>query len=79
MKSQLVKWGNSLAVRIPKTVIEEAQMSEGENLELSVRNGTIAVAKAAPKLTLKGLLSKITPENVHDECDWGAPVGKEIW
>lgn len=79
MKTQLVKWGNSLAVRIPKAILEEAEMDEGENLNVSVRAGRIAIEKAQPKLTLEKLLAEIRPENLHGEDDWGDPVGNEVW
>lgn len=79
MKAQLVKWGNSLAVRIPKTILEQAEMDEGEDLHLSVKAGRIAIEKAKPKLTLEKLLAGICPENLHGEQDWGQPLGNEIW
>lgn len=79
MKAQLVKWGNSLAVRIPKAVLEQAEMGEGDRLKVSVRAGRIAIEKAQPKLTLEKLLVDIRPENLHGEDDWGGPVGNEVW
>lgn len=79
MKTQLVKWGNSLAVRIPKAILEQADMDEGENLKVSVRAGRIAIEKALPRLTLEKLLADIRPENLHGEDDWSGPVGNELW
>lgn len=80
MKAQLRKWGNSLAVRIPKPVAEAAQMQQGDRLEFQVAGpGTLRIRKAKTKPTLAQLVRGITPENRHDETDWGAPVGNEVW
>lgn len=79
MKAQLMRWGNSLAVRIPKVIVEQAGIDEGEELDVSAKAGRIAIEKTRPKLTLKKLLAGIRPDNLHEEQDWGQPVGKEIW
>jgi antitoxin MazE len=76
---QLVKWGNSHAVRLPKKVLEQAAIQEGDELEVRVEDGRIALQPAAPKLTLRELVARITPRNLHDELDWGKPVGREVW
>lgn len=79
IKVQLVKWGNSHAVRIPKTVLEQAEIREGDELEIRVEEGRIALEPAEPKLRLGDLVARITPRNLHHEQDWGKPVGKEVW
>ncbi len=77
--SQLARWGNSLAVRIPKQVVESAELKEGEPLTLSVRKGGCVVMRPSRrKYRLEDLVSKITPRNRHEETDWGPAVGKEI-
>lgn len=78
-KAQLVKWGNSQAVRIPKTVLEQANLREGEELEIRVENGHIWLKPLRLQPTLEALVEKIIPENRHDEQDWGKPVGSEVW
>ncbi len=78
-KVQLVKWGNSHAVRLPKSVLQKAEVHEGDQLEVSVENGRIALQPATPKLTLRALVARITPKNLHGEQNWGRPVGREIW
>ncbi len=76
---QLVRWGNSLAVRIPKNVADEARLAEGDKLVLQVESpGNVAI-KAIERPTLDQLLERITPENLHKEIDWGKPVGNEAW
>jgi antitoxin MazE len=79
MRAQLVKWGNSQAVRIPKTVIEQARLQEGDELEIQVQEGRITIESLNPKLTLESLVAGITRKNLHLEQDWSKPVGKEVW
>ena len=78
MKTKIQKWGNSLAVRIPKSCVEEAQVAYGTAVELSVDQGKIVIAPIKqPKFKLAELLEKITPGNLHTEIDSGDAVGRE--
>jgi antitoxin MazE len=79
IRSRIVKWGNSQAVRIPKKVLDQARLREGEELEIRVESGRITLEALNSGLTLEALVSRITPENQHHELDWGKPVGKEVW
>ena len=80
MKVQIQKWGNSLALRIPKAFAVESNVSSGSTVDVSVDNGNIVVKPInKPEYTLKELVDGITDENRHDEIDWGRPVGKEVW
>jgi antitoxin MazE len=78
-KVRVTKWGNSNAVRLPKTVLEKAQISEGDELEIQVEKGRIALSPVSSKQTLENLVSRITPENAPGELDWGKPAGRERW
>ena len=79
MKAQLVKWGNSLAVRIPKPVVEEARLKEGDSLEVeAAAEGLVQLRRAAKIPTLAQLVSQIIPENRYGEISSGAEVGKEV-
>lgn len=79
MKSQMVKWGNSLAIRIPKTAIEEACLKEGDYLEIEVAEGQLALRKLPKtrRVTLAELVDQITPDNRYAEVSSGSEVGKE--
>ncbi len=80
IKTQMVKWGNSLAVRIPKNVAEAAEFKEGDRLLLEVEaHGALSVKAATPPLTLEELVAKITPQNLHKEQWADGPVGNEAW
>jgi antitoxin MazE len=78
--TQLKRWGNSLAIRLPQNLLSQVNLQENEDIEIRVENNTI-ILNAAPKhkYLLDDLLSKITPENKQDLVDFGKPVGKEIW
>jgi antitoxin MazE len=78
-KVQLVKWGNSQAVRIPKSILEQSNLSEGAELEVRVENGSIWLEPLKQQATLEALVARITPKNRHRETDWGKPVGNEVW
>ncbi len=80
MRVKVQKWGNSLAVRIPKPFAEEADLEEGADLNLSVRDGKLVAAPVVQgKYTLGQMLRRITKENIHEETEWGRPMGRESW
>ena len=80
MHVRVQKWGNSLAVRIPKPLAEDAEVKEGTVLNLAVSEGkVVATPVEKKKQSLKQLLAKITWKNLHAEVDCGPSVGREIW
>ena len=79
VRAKLAKWGNSQGVRIPKSVLQQARFREDEELNLVAAEGCITIRPLRSKLTLESLVKQITPENRHEELDWGPPAGKEIW
>ena len=76
---QVVKWGNSQAVRLPKSVLRQADVHEGDELTVRVEGHRIALEPAIPEITLESLVAGITRQNRHSEQDWGGPVGNEVW
>jgi antitoxin MazE len=80
MKATIQKWGNSLALRIPKTVAEELGLEQRSLVELSMTRGTLVLKPAKrARPTLAELLDKITTHNIHAEADLGPPQGRESW
>ena len=80
MQATIQKWGNSLALRIPKAVAAQIGVVQGAAVDLAVESGALRVRPAAPReLRLDDLVASITPENRHDETDTGAAVGAESW
>ena len=80
MKSRVQKWGNSLALRIPKSFASEAGLRENTPVELSLVKGKVVIQPLAPgPLTLEELLRGVTDENLHGEVNTGPAVGREAW
>lgn len=80
MKVRIQKWGNSLALRIPKPFAEEASLRQDSAVDVTVRSGKlVVVAIEEPQLTLEDLVAKITPSNRHAEVETGKAVGNEVW
>ena len=79
LTTQIAKWGNSLGLRLPKSVALEAQVDEGDTVDVSVKNGVIVIRPSRPTYSLEQLVARITARNRHDESDWGSPVGDEAW
>lgn len=78
MKARVLKWGNSLAVRIPQLIANGARLKNGDAIELTAsEEGKIEVRKLSRVPTLSELVARITPENRHDEVPLGPEVGKE--
>jgi antitoxin MazE len=80
VKARIQKWGNSLALRIPKSFAQEVGLNQDGLVELSLVNGQLIVSPLSePPVTLEDLLAGITAENIHKEVDTGPAVGKEVW
>lgn len=80
MKGRIQKWGNSLALRIPKPFADEAQLAENSVVDVTVQKGRLVVVSvAAPEYTLEDLVGQITSDNRHGETLMGTPVGDEVW
>jgi antitoxin MazE len=78
MKVRVQKWGNSLALRIPKPFAGDADVREGTELDLVVSEGRlVATPVRRRRASLRQLLSRVTPKNLHGEVDSGPPVGRE--
>jgi antitoxin MazE len=78
MKTRLLRWGNDLALRIPRVFAENAGLNEGDAVELlSNEEGTIEIRQVSKAPALLELLARITPENRHEEIPMGSPTGKE--
>jgi antitoxin MazE len=80
MKTRVQKWGNSLALRIPKSFANEVGLQKETPVEVSLADGKLVITPVTkPKLTLKQLLAKVTEENLHHEVDTGYAMGNETW
>ncbi len=80
MKVRVQRWGNSLALRIPKPFAEDVNVRQGTLVDLSLSDGRlIAVPVRRKKPSLKSLLARVTDANRHAAVDFGQPVGRESW
>lgn len=80
MRVKIQKWGNSLALRIPKAFAVQTKMRQDSTVSLSVKEDSVIVTPVEEnKFTLKRLLSDITKSNLHREVKTGKSVGRETW
>ncbi|MBC8099435.1 MAG: AbrB/MazE/SpoVT family DNA-binding domain-containing protein [Armatimonadetes bacterium] len=80
MKTYVRKWGNSLALRIPKQMAEDAGIREKTQVDVAVIDGQLVITPTtAPRYTLESLLANFDPTTIHDEIDTGPSVGLEAW
>lgn len=79
MKTTVQKWGNSLAIRIPKNITKDTRLSEGSDLNILVENGNIILSPSAKEYSLSEILKHVTNENIHSEVSTGDHTGGEIW
>ena len=80
MQTQIKKWGNSLALRIPKLLAEQLDIKTDSEVEIAVEDGQMVIRPLPePTLTLEELLAQITDENLHEEVETGTAVGGEAW
>jgi len=80
VKTQVQKWGNSLALRIPRAFAAELGLGADAEVDLTLQDGTLVVQPHAGRhQQLSALLDRVTEENLHAENDFGPPVGGESW
>jgi antitoxin MazE len=80
MRARVQRWGNSLALRIPRAFATETAIEQGSEVELTLDEGRLVVTPIAdPAFSLEALLADVTPENLHGEVDFGSPEGDEAW
>ena len=75
------KWGNSLGIRIPKSISEDLRLREGSSLSLEPRRNGYLLRVAQPRVSylIEDLVEQMRDEPEADEIDWGAPTGAEVW
>lgn len=80
MRTSVQKWGNSLAIRIPRPLAEDTRLRQGVQIELTVERGRLVAAPVPqPRYSLPEMLARVTPRNRHREIETGSPVGREVW
>lgn len=82
MATKVQKWGNSQGIRVPKGILQDAQIEVGDEVTVSAQAGRIVIeplARVRGLHDLKDLVSRMPKGRRTKEADWGAPVGKEAW
>ncbi|MDO9107879.1 MAG: AbrB/MazE/SpoVT family DNA-binding domain-containing protein [Coriobacteriia bacterium] len=80
MKTKVQRWGNSLAVRIPKTFAEEVGLKDDSPIEMRFVKGGLLVEPSSEWMpSLDEMLAGVTVSNLHDEVDTGPAQGSEAW
>jgi antitoxin MazE len=79
VRAKAQRWGNSLAVRIPKAFAQELGLMAESPLDMHVVDGALVIVPASGAFTLEELLEGVTPDNLHGETDSGPPQGTEVW
>lgn len=80
MVTKIQKWGNSLGLRIPKSLAEDAGVEEGTEVDVTIEGDRLVIECVRPvRYALKDLVSKIREDNRHEEIPTGKPRGREVW
>ncbi|MBI2425578.1 MAG: AbrB/MazE/SpoVT family DNA-binding domain-containing protein [Candidatus Hydrogenedentes bacterium] len=82
MITKVQPWGNSQGLRLGKQVLADAGINVGDEVDVRVENGQIVIARTSPirgKYRIEDLVAQIPLGYQPEECDWGAPKGKEVW
>ena len=79
MRAKAQKWGNSLAVRIPKFIAQQAGVNADDELDIDVEGEIIRLRPRRRQPALAELLERVTPANLHGETDFGSPRRREAW
>jgi antitoxin MazE len=80
MRATVRKWGNSLALRIPSGLAEDARLTDGTEVDVALKGGRLVIEPVtAPEVSLAELVAGITAENLHQEQLADRPRGAEAW
>ncbi len=80
MRVSVRKWGNSPAVRIPISIMHAAHLKIDQAMEIHEEQGRVIIEPVIEKdLSLSQLLDGVRADNLHEEVDFGGPMGREIF
>ena len=79
MRVRIQKWGNSLAVRIPRSVAADTGLREGSEVDVVAQDGSVRIQPLNPRFDLSDLVRGIKPANRHGEIGFGSKQGGEAW
>lgn len=80
MNATIRKWGNSLALRIPRALARDIHLYQGSVVDLAVLEGKMVVKPRNQRRdSLSRLIRGVSRRNRHSEHVWGGPAGSETW
>ncbi|MGE5482611.1 MAG: AbrB/MazE/SpoVT family DNA-binding domain-containing protein [Bacteroidota bacterium] len=79
MITKVQKWGNSLAIRIPRGFAEQLMVQQDSEVDLSLDGDRLIIEPRRANPSLSALLAQVTDENIHGEVATGEPAGREVW
>lgn len=79
MKTRIQKWGNSLAIRIPKAFAIEVNLENHSEVDISLQDGALVIEPTSGEVDFDSLLNKVNKKNRHGLIEFGPPVGREKW
>jgi len=80
MNTSARKWGNSLAIRLPRHVADAAAIYEGSTVTVEAREGRVVLTPVRePVFRLSRMVKAIRETNRHASVDTGKPRGREVW
>ncbi len=79
MQARIQKWGNSLALRIPKSFAIESHIEQDTLVDVTLQEGRLIITPLPCNITLEALLEQVTADNTHSEQAIGVSMGQEAW
>jgi len=79
MNTKIQKWGNSLAVRLPKSITEQKALKAGLGVSVLIQNNQIVIEPIVEEVSLNSMMTSVTSKNIHKETDWIEARGNEVW
>lgn len=65
MTTSIAKWGNSAALRLPKSILDALSLHIGDEVNIVQRGRSVVIEPCKP--SLDDLLARVTPQNRHEE------------
>jgi antitoxin MazE len=80
MQVRIAKWGNSLAVRLPRAITDDLGLAEGQSVDIGIEDGSVRLKPSTERVRLSDLIAEAERlgSAAHPEVvAWGADVGAE--
>jgi antitoxin MazE len=80
MRAQVSKWGNSLAIRLPKAAVASLKVEDGQALDLTIEGDAVILRSGKPSYSIEELVAQMRRRDEPESFDdiGAAPVGREL-